>query len=156
MKLKAKKDNIGNIIKIKLDENTSGVARVIGDSFIEFYDILLADAQSDINLTMLDNSKVIFTLSVHKSWVKNPGWELTGTDTDNIPRPPRQFMQNIANANDIKIVDPSGGIIPTTKEEVLSEGLERVAVWEVNHIEDRLRDYFAGKPNIWLEHLKIK
>jgi hypothetical protein len=35
-------------------------------------------------------------------------------------------------------------------------GLERAAVWEPEHIEDRLRDHFNGIKNIWEESLKIK
>jgi len=36
------------------------------------------------------------------------------------------------------------------------EGLERCAVWEPEHVEDRLRDHFAGKPNVWVESLRLK
>jgi len=34
------------------------------------------------------------------------------------------------------------------------EKLERAAVWEPSHIEDRLRDYYSGVPNQWVESLK--
>ena len=33
-------------------------------------------------------------------------------------------------------------------------GLERAAVWEPEHVEDRLRDHFAGRSNRWVESLK--
>ena len=36
------------------------------------------------------------------------------------------------------------------------EGLENAAVWSANHIEDRLRDHFAGCPNKWVQSLKPK
>lgn len=36
------------------------------------------------------------------------------------------------------------------------EGLERAAVWEPEHVEDRLRDHFAGRPNRDLDSMKIK
>ena len=32
--------------------------------------------------------------------------------------------------------------------------LEAAAVWEAEHVEDRLRDYFAGRPNVWAEQLR--
>ena len=35
-------------------------------------------------------------------------------------------------------------------------GLERSAVWDPNHVEDRLRDHFAGVPNKWVESLALK
>lgn len=32
--------------------------------------------------------------------------------------------------------------------------LEAAAAWEAEHVEDRLRDYFSGRPNAWAEQLK--
>jgi hypothetical protein len=34
-------------------------------------------------------------------------------------------------------------------------GLERAAVWDPEHVVDRLRDHAAGRPNQWVESLKI-
>lgn len=34
-------------------------------------------------------------------------------------------------------------------------GLEAAAVWEPEHVEDRLRDHFAGRSNKWVESLRI-
>jgi hypothetical protein len=36
------------------------------------------------------------------------------------------------------------------------EGLERFAVWDPTQVEDRLRDHFAGRPNKWVESMKIR
>ena len=33
-------------------------------------------------------------------------------------------------------------------------GLERAAVWEPEHIEDRLEDFFYGRNNKWVQSLK--
>jgi hypothetical protein len=35
------------------------------------------------------------------------------------------------------------------------EALECAAIWEPEHVEDRLRDHYAGQPNRWLESLQI-
>ena len=150
-----KKDEVGSILKIGLANNNYGLARVIGGGFIEFYDIAFTDEQLKEVVNSLTQHKVIFTLSVHKSWIKNSGWELIGNSNDHIPPPPKQFMQNFANLGDIKIITPEG-VTSGTKEEVEKQGIERVAVWEDNHIEDRLQDYFSGTPNRWLEQLRVK
>jgi hypothetical protein len=34
-------------------------------------------------------------------------------------------------------------------------GLERCAVWAPEHVEDRLRDHFRGRPNKWVESLAL-
>ena len=33
---------------------------------------------------------------------------------------------------------------------------ERAAVWDPEHVEDRLRDHFAGRPNKWVESLRVR
>lgn len=151
--MKLKKEDIGNILQIQLDATTFALGRIIGGGFIEFYDKrLTAEITGDIS----DVGKVLFTLSVHKSWTKNEKWKVVGNNVADIPQAPLQFMQNMMNPLDIKIVDPAGGVTPATKAEIMDKKLERVAVWEDNHIEDRLRDYFTHKTNAWVEHLKVK
>ena len=152
--MKAKKDLIGNIIKIGINENIFGFGRIVEGGFIEFYDLKLSNDQIEGINEKLIGSKVIFTLSVHKSWEKNKNWEVVGKNLNNVSSIPSQFMQSIGNQNDIKIIDSTGNSRPATKDEV--KGIERLAVWEDNHVEDRLRDYFDGKQNIWVEHLKPK
>lgn len=147
-----KKDQIGNIIRIKIDEDAYGFGRVVEGGFIEFYDVKLNGSQELEN--RLGDARVLFTLSVHKSWKKNENWEVVGNNPNRISGIPYQFMQNLANPQDIQLIDPNGGARKAAFEEV--QGLERLAVWEDNHVEDRLRDHFAGKPNVWVEHLKPK
>ncbi|MEU8388141.1 Imm26 family immunity protein [Micromonospora sp. NPDC048842] len=43
---------------------------------------------------------------------------------------------------------------PATVEDC--EGLEREAIWSPEHIEDRLRDHFDDRPNMWVESLRPK
>ncbi len=43
---------------------------------------------------------------------------------------------------------------PATTGECI--GLEAAAVWEAEHVEDRLRDHFAGQLNKWVEQLRAK
>ena len=35
------------------------------------------------------------------------------------------------------------------------QGLERAAVWDPDHVVDRLRDHLAGRPNKWVESMRI-
>lgn len=149
-----KKDQIGNIIRIRIEEDAYGFGRVVEGGFIEFYDVKLSASQAQELDNRLSDARVLFTLSVHKSWKKNDNWEVVGNNPNLISGIPYQFMQNLANPQDIQLIDPSGNPHPATYEEV--QGVERLAVWEDNHVEDRLRDHFAGKPNAWAEHLKPK
>lgn len=42
---------------------------------------------------------------------------------------------------------------PATKTE--AKGLERAAVWDPEHIQDRLRDHYMGRLNKWVKLLRI-
>lgn len=152
--MKGRKDRIGNIIRIKIDDNTFAYGRVIDSGFLEFYDPKIAANESGDGWRELAGSKPIFTLSVHKSWKKNENWVVVGNEPRDVPGIPSQFMQNIADPSDIKIIDFAGQARPASIEEV--QGIERLAVWEDNHVEDRLRDHRDGRPNVWAEQLKPK
>lgn len=45
------------------------------------------------------------------------------------------------------------GEIPALLEEC--ENLEVAAVWDAHHVEDRLRDHFDGRPNEWVESMRL-
>lgn len=36
------------------------------------------------------------------------------------------------------------------------DGIERAAVWDPEHVVDRLRDHLDGRPNMWFESLKAR
>jgi len=48
----------------------------------------------------------------------------------------------------------TGEETPATLKEC--EGLEAAAVWDAEHIVDRLNDHFAGRANKWVESLRPK
>jgi hypothetical protein len=45
-----------------------------------------------------------------------------------------------------------GDEVPASAEQC--EGLECAAVWEAEHVVERLSDHFAGRPNAWVESMK--
>jgi hypothetical protein len=51
-------------------------------------------------------------------------------------------------------ISQDGGVTsrPATLDECRK--LERLAVWSAEHVEDRLRDHYAGVPNKWVESLR--
>jgi hypothetical protein len=50
-------------------------------------------------------------------------------------------------------VHVEGQSVPATDAEV--EGLEVLATWFSNHIEQRLEDFFAGRPNKFAQSLQL-
>jgi hypothetical protein len=71
-----------------------------------------------------------------------------------LPAIPPVFRQEIGSGA-CSIVEPGQSTrLSVPREECL--GLERQAVWSAEHIELRLSDYYEGRPNIFVESLKVK
>jgi hypothetical protein len=66
-----------------------------------------------------------------------------------------EFIQNTLDPSKFSLYDPNTGeMTPATKEQCI--GLECAAVWEAEHVVDRINDHYAGRKNKWLEQLEIK
>jgi hypothetical protein len=68
---------------------------------------------------------------------------------------PRFFWQNVTSKGACRILDPAAHRTFTASPDECI-GLEREAVWDDVHIESRIIDAYAGRPNIWAESLKVR
>jgi hypothetical protein len=89
------------------------------------------------------------------------GWELLDvvplTDGERAVVDRRAKQDPISKALSIYQEDPVAGTFgetPATAQECA--GLEVAAVWDPEHVEDRLRDHFDGRPNIWVESIRLE
>ncbi|WLW52620.1 hypothetical protein [Streptomyces sp. YU58] len=98
----------------------------------------------------------LFVVAVHNSAYSSGQWGnvLYRVVPKMLPEIPVFFRQNIMNAADCEIVDSGGGVRKASPDECIS--LERSAVWSAEHVEARLRDHFAGRPNAFVESMKVK
>lgn len=64
------------------------------------------------------------------------------------------FRQDVGNFRRCTIFDLAGNEKSAEPHECI--GLERMAVWEQHHVEERLLDTFMGRPNDTVEHLKVR
>ena len=96
---------------------------------------------------------ILFYVAVMNRAIKEKRWTVEGHSPleEGLQSPPR-FIQDALNKKKFEIYE-HGRIRPATRQECL--GLEREAVWEPEHVEDRIRDHYAGRPNKWVELLKI-
>ena len=89
---------------------------------------------------------------------KSEKWHIIGNIelNDNLKQRVYFFKQDMFDHSiSIYYEDGIEGIdIPATYEEV--KDLERAAVWDPEHVEDRLRDHFNGVPNEWVKQLRPK
>lgn len=143
----------GNVVKIPLDGEIFGYGLLLDFPLIAFFD--LRTRQDEIlSSESFKNASILFKIWVMKQAVTTGRWQKV--DCLPIPdehlRPPDFFKQDIMNGKLSIYRDEAD--IPATYDQCVH--LEAAAVWEAEHVEDRLRDHFNGKPNIWRESLRPK
>lgn len=146
----------GSLVKIQFNDTLHTYGRLLEKPYITFYDAKTSKEMDDV--TKIASQPVLFTVSVYDHAITSGRWQIIGHLPPEI-KPveiPLQFMQDPINPNMVRVIDEYGNIRPSTLEECSKLGLERAAVWEPEHVEERIDDYYKGKPNTWVESLKLK
>jgi hypothetical protein len=143
---------IGSFVIVPLKDGSYGYGRVREIPLFSFYDFNTKEPVHDLD--RIAARPILFSLLVHKSALKK--WKAIGNRPleENLRRGITRFLQDIVDPSKCVIADEDGNERPATPSECV--GLERSAVWEDNHVEDRLLDTFKGRPNKWYDNLKVK
>ena len=155
-----RKHGPGTVLSIPIAEDQVAFCRLLNRGMVEFYDTWHRSSAS-VAVEDLAPGPVAFRVPVMNESVNSRRWkvigqvELTSTETEQIHTFYKQ--DPISGVLTLFWTDPDTGQSherPATVTEC--EGLEAAAVWSSNHIEDRLRDHFAGLPNKWVKLLRPK
>lgn len=148
----------GDIVKVSYAEQSYSLGLVLEEPLIAFFDKAYANEADWAAGGHLGGH--LFTLMVMRSAVTSGRWPVVGkTDIPNHLQAPPKFAKQDAFTGQTFIYQVIPELAPlyerpATREEC--EGLEIAAVWSAEHVEDRLRDHFAGVPNRWVESMKLK
>jgi hypothetical protein len=150
--MKRQQRNIGDVVKIDLGDGFHSYARVLQDASFAVYD---CRTQDDLPMVQILFNPILFWVAVMDSAVKKGRWTIVGSAPlePSLVVPPPKFIQDPMDKEKFSIYE-HGQIRPAKKEECI--GLERASVWDPEHVEDRIRDHYAGKVNKWVESEKIK
>ncbi len=150
---KHQKRTVGDVVRIDLGDGFHTYARVLEKALFAFYDDHVRKA---LPIERIITLPILFQIPVMRHAITNMRWVIVGNTTldKSLLNPPLFLMQDILRKGRVRIYEQGGTIRPATKRECI--GLERAAVWEPNHVEDRLCDHYAGRKNKWVESLKIK
>lgn len=149
-----RKPNPGTLIEIRLSNDWFAYGQVLKNGSIAFFDTYKEQRSNIEHLAAMD---VIFIVTPYNHAYRNENWNSKGKTEirQELQKVPNTFIQDVADLNKFQIYNPNTDEIrKSSREECLS--LERFAVWDANHIEDRLRDHFSGKENVWVKQLSIK
>jgi hypothetical protein len=98
----------------------------------------------------VDELHVVRVIAAEREWKKVGFQPLKEGEL----RIPDQFIQDIVDPYKSRIVGANGVERPATLEEC--EGLERAAVWDSEHVVERISAYYKGEPSEFVESLKLE
>jgi hypothetical protein len=141
----------GSIVAIPLPDGTYGYGRVLREPLIAFYDLQSSEI---LPVDAVLPRSVAFTLWVMNHPITDGHWPVIGSapQTSDLVDEPLFFKRDAITGALTIYRDSSGEEVPATKEQCAS--LERAAVWEPDHVIERLQDHFAGRPNRWVNDLR--
>jgi hypothetical protein len=127
--------------------------KVIDFPLMAFYP---ARTEKIADVTELQGEPFAFRIWVMKYAIGKKGWPLIGSLPVSADESAKQwfFKKDRISGRLTKYQGSSSAEISATVAECA--GLECAAVWDPKHVESRLRDEFAGKPNDIVESLRAK
>lgn len=146
----------GRVVRIDLGDGRCAYGRQLTGVIVEFYDRVGA-AGEVVDLLELVVAPVVFRIWVMDSAFRRGNWELLDVvtlDQDEATRIHYFAKQDIRGRISVHWSNPvagSSGERAASFEEC--RDMEIAAVWSREHVEDRLRDHFDGRPNKWVESL---
>lgn len=147
---KKQRITVGSILEIYIEKEYYTYAQILGKAGYAFFDYKTSDKLNDYSILL--DKPILFITSVYNDVITQGHWLKVGNleIRKDLQEQPMQFIQDAMHPDRFEFYDPNTGESrPASKEQI--KGLERASVWEANHIEDRIRDYYNGVPCVWLK-----
>jgi hypothetical protein len=143
---------VGSIVKVPFESSRHTYARLLKSPIVAFYD---AATMQELSPDFIVRHRILFQLPVMRYAVTTGHWLVIGRIPlePELQQSPILFRQDAMNPDRI-FFHQDGHEWPASRAECVT--LERAAVWEPAHVEERLSDYYAGRTNRWVEQLKVK
>ena len=146
----------GALLEINIDDQYYVYAQILRNGLgYAFFDYRTTNKITDFEI--LNQANILFILMVYNDVITIGRWMKVGKMPirKDLLVLPMKYIQDAQNPDFFELYNPNTGeITKATKEECL--GLECSAVWEAEHVESRIIDYYEGRKNIWEEQLRIK
>jgi hypothetical protein len=108
------------------------------------------------DLESIYGARILFIVTVMKSGLNGARWPVIDSREleQELSYPTLYFIRDKMSGEYSIYRSSDGHTHPSSYEEC--KALEAAAVWEPEHVEDRLRDTFAGRQNRWAEQLRAR
>ncbi len=141
----------GHVVTVPLGTRHRGYAQMLVAPEYAFFEIRTTEK--------LEPERVITHPILFRLWVMNHAytkgrWVKIGSApvSSALQKPVARFRQDAFTGELVAVIN--GVERRATRKRC--ETLECAAVWDPEHVEDRLRDHFAGRPNKWVASLRVK
>jgi len=143
---------IGSVLEININNEYYCYAQILGKAYYVFFDLKTTKKISDFSI--LETVPILFVLSVYNDVITSGKWIKTGKlrIREELKVLPLQFIQDSLHPDKFELYNPNTGEISPTTEDTI-QGLECAAVWDAEHVESRIADYYNGSSNYWVEQL---
>lgn len=147
-----RKPRAGSLLRISLGDGIYAFARVLPNFQVAIY--AYQSQKVDIPTSDVFDAQILWKLTVMKSALTSGRWPAVDYRLlePELAAPVDYFMKDCFTGQFSVYRSSDGYIRASTFEEC--KMLEVAAVWEAEHVEDRLRDYFAGRTNPCAERLR--
>jgi hypothetical protein len=134
----------GTFVRVPLADGSVAYGRILGSPYMAFYEYRTPTPSDD--LEVISAKPLLFRQAVRLRGAQR--WPVIGWQEldDAVAEPVVRFTQDVFDFRKCTIFDSTGAERDAEPEECI--GLERSAVWDMHHIEQRLLDTFAGRPNV--------
>lgn len=144
---------MGDVLSIQLSGSRLAFAWVLPDPLMAFFDFWSYAPPPPVEEIVV--RPVAFRIWVMKYAVTAGLWPVIG----HVPVPqalmePPEFFKQDALSGRLSIYRTGEAERPASHEEC--SRLERAAVWDPQHVVDRLEDHFAGRLNKWVESMRVR
>lgn len=141
---------VGDVASIALDDRGTLAYAIV----LEHAKVAIFDGRRGLDAASAVLHPPLFFVSVMDNAVTSGRWPIVASCPERVAHlaPPPTFMQDPLNPERFQIYD-RGSMRPASRSEC--EGLERTAVWDAEHVEDRIRDTYAGIENQILRSMRM-
>lgn len=143
---------LGSVYSIKLRNGEYAFGQVCAGGDYAFFDLKLVEPSPPIETVI--NSPVAFRVPVAADAAVIGGWQLIGVALPLGTLAFRGQYRHRPVGSQQVFLYTEGRSSPATEDEV--KDLEVLATWFSNHVESRLEDHFAGRPNEFAQSLEMR
>jgi len=145
-KMRRQRITVGSVLEINIENKYYTYAQILTEADCAFFNYKSKEPLKDFSV--LENSEILFIVAIYDDIITQGKWLKVGKINirKSLLKKPMKFIQDALNPNNFDLYNPNTGeITPSTKSEC--KGLECAAVYEAEHVEERISDYYAGRIN---------